>query len=77
MKNIYGSLIHGKWIEGSKFLNVLNPLNNQKITKITITNTQETVEAIKSCQLGFESWSKLKIKFFLLISLNDEIISFK
>ena len=62
MKKIYGSLIHGKWIKGSNFLNVSNPFNNKTITEISTSNITQTVEAIKSCQLGFKSWSKYSAK---------------
>ena len=62
MKKSYGSLIHGKWIKGSNFLNVSNPFNNKTITKISTSNITQTVEAIKSCQLGFKSWSKYSAK---------------
>lgn len=62
MKKIYGSLIHGKWIKGSNFLKVSNPFNNKTITKISTSNITQTIEAIKSCQLGFKSWSKYSAK---------------
>ncbi len=62
MKKIYGSLIHGKWIKGSNFSNVLNPFNSKIIAKVSTNNIQETIDAIKSCQLGFRSWSKYSAK---------------
>jgi len=62
MKKIYGSLIYGKWIKGSNFSNVLNPFNSKIISKVSTNNIQETIDAIKSCQLGFRSWSKYSAK---------------
>ena len=35
---------------------------NKILTKISTSNTKETIEAIKSCQLGFKSWSKYSAK---------------
>ena len=43
-------------------MNVSNPFNNKTITKISTLNITQTVEAIKSCQLGFKSWSKYSAK---------------
>ena len=67
MKKIYGSLIHGKWIKGSNFSNVFNPFNSKIISKVSINNIQETIEAIKSCQLAFKSWSKYRVKSGVVI----------
>ena len=80
MKKIYGSLIHGKWIKGSNFSNVLNPFNSKIISKVSTNNIQETIDAIKSCQLAFKSWSKYSAKnrsdilkdFYSLVKKNKE-----
>ena len=83
MKKNYGSLIHGKWKKGSSYLNVSNPFNNKTITKISNASVEITNEAIKSCQLGFKSWSRYSSKdrseilkdFYNLVKKNKKKIA--
>ena len=83
MKRNYGLLIHGKWIKGSNSLDVLNPLNNKIISKVSTANVDETIEAVNSCNLGFKSWSKYSSKdrseilknFYNLVKKNKKKIA--
>ena len=61
MKKNYGSLIHGKWVNGSSSLGVSNPFNNKIISKVSSASVEDIIEAVHSCHLGFKSWSKFRL----------------
>ena len=83
MKKSYGSLIHGKWVNGSSSLGVSNPFNNKIISKVSSASIEEIIEAVNSCHLGFKSWSKYSSKdrseilkdFYNLVKKNRKKIS--
>ena len=83
MKKNYGSLIHGKWVNGSSSLGVSNPFNNKIISKVSCASIEEIIEAVNSCHLGFKSWSKYSSKdrseilkdFYNLVKKNRKKIS--
>ena len=54
MKEEYGFLINGKWKFSKRKLNVFNPFNNKVISKISVVDKNNVLDAIDSSTKAFQ-----------------------
>ena len=55
------NFINGKWIKptNKKTINCINPSNNQKLYKLSVSSELEVDKAVKSADKAFLKWSKI------------------
>ena len=63
MNKNFGLLIDGKWLKNKKTINVYNPFDGKKISAVSIADSKQIINSIKSAHLAFQSWSKTSAKY--------------
>ena len=51
--------VNGEWIQTDSILEVLNPVDGQKVGEVFQVGSEETIEAIDAASEAFKQWSKL------------------
>ena len=77
----FGQFINGKWQQSSdkSTYEVINPANEEILSKVNDSGVLITKKAIKSSEIAFKSWSKLtaKSRSLYLENLNKLILDNK
>ena len=58
MNKNFGLLINGKWLKNKKTIDVLNPFDGKKISSVSIADSKEINNSIKSAHLAFQKLVK-------------------